>query len=227
MGVTVSYLLDKYGESPEYYRFKHHYILQALDSEILLSLFEAIGGHKSVKVTMLRARESIRAVPFKIYISTQYGRQHMLAWIPEEKHFRMYRLDHILKVKIQEEVPNWDALCEELGKFTPHLWGAASYGNNSLEHLEFEIYVGEQEGFVEERLRREKRCGTVTKLDERRILFSADVYSTREMLPWVRTFVGRILRFECSNPEVERCFWDDLKKMEELYGLESPEGEEP
>ena len=46
----------------------------------------------------------------------------------------------------------------------------------------------EGEEHVVRRLNREKRCGTVVKIDDTHWRFSADVYDAREMLPWLRTF---------------------------------------
>ena len=38
LGAVGSFLLDKYPELPEYFSFKHHYLLGAMDSEILTEL---------------------------------------------------------------------------------------------------------------------------------------------------------------------------------------------
>ena len=69
-----------------------------------------------------------------------------------------------------------------------------------------------------ERLQREKRCGKVEKLDERTWRFSADVFDAGEMLPWLRTFIGRIVRLESTNGSAVRRFDEDLAEMEKLYG---------
>ena len=53
--------------------------------------------------------------------------------------------------------------------------------------------------------------------------FTAEVYDTLEMLPWIRTFICRITRFECSNPATETRFRKDLARMYQMYGLEGGE----
>ena len=35
---------------------------------------------------------------------------------------------------------------------------------------------------------------------------------------WIRSFIGRIVKLECSNKFVEQRFYGDLKAMRELYG---------
>ena len=77
LGVIGSYLLDKYENSSEFFRFKHHHLMKALDSEILYTLLDAIMRHAELKLTMLKAKKSIPVIPFRIYISTQYGKQYL------------------------------------------------------------------------------------------------------------------------------------------------------
>ena len=43
-----------------------------------------------------------------------------------------------------------------------------------------------------------------------------------ELVPWARTFTGRILAFTCSRREVEVQFWADMKKMGTLYETKEP-----
>ena len=40
-----------------------------------------------------------------------------------------------------------------------------------------------------------------------------------EMLPWLRTFIGRIEGFSCSNKAVEEKFWQDLAEVYAMYGV--------
>ena len=54
-----------------------------------------------------------------------------------------------------------------------------------------------------------------------RILHVADVYDASEMLPWIRTFIGRIVDLQCSNKFVVKTFNDDLRHMEAIYGGET------
>ena len=40
------------------------------------------------------------------------------------------------------------------------------------------------------------------------------------MLPWIRTFTGRIESLVCTEPEVMKQFYRDLQEMDLLYGGE-------
>lgn len=77
---------------------------------------------------------------------------------------------------------------------------------------------GPGEEFILRRLEREKRHGRVEILDEYRCRFVADVYDAAEMLPWLRTFIGRIEDLQCSSPYVLDRFRQDLAQMNAMYG---------
>ena len=40
-----------------------------------------------------------------------------------------------------------------------------------------------------------------------------------ELIPWIRTFICRIVSIDFSNKQVEEQFKNDLNKMYQLYGL--------
>ena len=89
-----------------------------------------------------------------------------------------------------------------------------------MEHMEFTVRYGADEGHIHRRLEREKRCGTVEKLDAATSRFSADVFDASELVPWIRTFICRITDIRFSNKALEAQFLNDLKEMYALYGLE-------
>ena len=80
------------------------------------------------------------------------------------------------------------------------------------------IYNGPDEEFILQRLNREKRHGHIEIIDEHTCKFIADVYDASEMLPWLRTFIGRITDLQCSSQFVVQTFYEDLKKMKSMYG---------
>lgn len=45
------------------------------------------------------------------------------------------------------------------------------------------------------------------------------MHDAGEMLPWLRTFIGRIESFSCSNKAVEEKFWQDLAEVYAMYGV--------
>ena len=212
LGVVGSYLLDRMETSPDCFRFKHHYSLYALDSEVLCVLFFALGEHR--KVVLQQGRRSYEILPLKIYISTQTGRQYVLGQTMAG--FRFFRLDVIDSVEPGAKTEITPQLEENLTKFQCNVWGTATKRGRRTEHLE--MVIRGDESFVIQRLRREKRCGTIAELADGNWRFEADVLDAMEMLPWIRTFTGRIVSLRCTNPQGEKRCYEGREAMKKMYG---------
>ena len=224
LGVIGSYILDRSEEDRELFGFKHHYILHALDGEVLLSALEAIGDHRRVRLTnvSLRSGQACEhlAYPLRIYISTQSGRQYLLCWHYGLRRMQFFRMDAITKIVLEEQEPEPERFADSYDRFRKNLWGVSGGRDHSMDHVEMDVRVEDDEWFIPQRLERERRWGHVEQLDEHTWRFTADVYDTSEMLPWLRTFIGRILRLEFSNPRVRRTWQDDMRALARAYGEE-------
>lgn len=219
-----SFILDKYNGTPDFFTFKHHYILHALESEILEALFEAIRGHKKTELSIyIPKRDNIREhtlFPIKIYCSTQSGRRYVLGYHYKMRKMAFFRLDNIKKITLLEEDERFNDYSEILEKFRKNVWGV-SIGDRSLDHIEMTVFVDDNEEYIINRLEREKRCGRIEKEDPHHYKFIADVYDAMEMMPWIRTFTGRITSLACSNKSVVDTFYTDFNEMVKIYGGDS------
>ncbi|MBR2731842.1 MAG: WYL domain-containing protein [Clostridia bacterium] len=223
-GVIGSFLLDKVPPEDEVFSFKHHYITQTLDSEILCALFDAMRRKAEVTVRNVSQRtkelKEFRLVPLRILISVQSGRQHLMAYRIDTGAIMTLRIDYIQQVTVGEPFPQFDRLRKWGNRLQKHLWGVSAYiKRGETEHVEFTVYYDDNEQHIPQRLEREKRCGTVERLDAHHCRFCADVFDSNEMLPWMRTFICRITDLTMSNKEAERIFRADLEEMYRLYGL--------
>lgn len=225
LGVIGSTLLDKLDKAPAIYQFKHHYMLHALDSQILLQLVTAIGEKKAINLTNASQRGSGHQVvhtvcPLRIYISTQGGRQYLLCYHYRFRKMMFFRLDYIQAVEAtveEKEYAKYDGFCEN---FQSHLWGTSSGVGFNVDHLEMTLHFDDNEQYIPRRLEREKRNGTVEVIDQNTCKYVADVYDASELIPWLRTFIGRIEKLECSDPMVVKRFYKDLDAAIALYGGE-------
>ena len=222
LGVIGSYILDKYGEIPDLFRHKHHYMLHATDSEIICTLATAITQKRRVSLKTSRRGSEKQGVysvfPYKIYISTQWGRQYLLCYCPDAARPMFFRTDGIVSVAVNEpesESEKYGSFCLE---FSRYLWGVSVGTEPTLESVEAVIRADENEEYIVRRRIREKRCGQVESMGGGLYRFTAQVYDAAEMLPWLRTFTGRVVKLECSNPRVTQIFWDDLRELERMYG---------
>ena len=226
-GVIGSFLLDKKrGTHEEVFAFKHHYITGALDSEIVCSLFMAMQEKKSVSIEVFnRDKDRItetQVIPLRMFISVQSGRQYLLAYSPRFKRFTPFRTDNILSVKLGDEEPRFDEFRLKLDSIQKHMWGVSTEGRSGerMEHVEFTITFRDDEKHIPQRLEREKRCGTLERIDDNMYRFSADVFDAMELVPWIRTFICRITDIHFSDEKTERKFREDIEKMYEMYGVE-------
>lgn len=224
-GVIGSYLLDKQEAHDEHFAFKHHYITGAMDSEIICSLFIAMNEKRNITLeTISRHKDRIsenHVVPLRIMISVQSGRQYLMAYTPRFKRITSFRIDNIVSVKLNDVSERFDELREKLDGMIPHMWGVStqSTSGDRMEHVEFTVRYADDETHIHRRLEREKRCGTVEKINKNTSRFSADVFDSSELVPWIRTFICRITDISFSNKQLEEQFKEDIQEMYALYGL--------
>ena len=222
LGVVGSYLLDRQEPALDHFGFKHHSMLHVLDSEILLTLLECMTKRCYVQLEVEPQRAGERrehtVLPLKIFVSTQTGRQYLLAHSTRFRKLVFFRLDFIQKAEIGAAAERYEAAMEQCRCFMGHLWGVSTGGPRTLDHLEMTIHVGSGEAHIVQRLEREKRGGTVAQVDEGTYRFAVDVYDATEMLPWLRTFIGRVVSLTCTKQSVVDLFYGDLAAMEKLYG---------
>lgn len=88
-----------------------------------------------------------------------------------------------------------------------------------MQSVEFTITYSDEETYIHSRLEREKRCGRVERIDKNTSRFSAEVFDAGELVPWIRSFICRIVEIKSSNKELEKQLQDDLEKMYQLYDL--------
>lgn len=229
-GVIGSFLLDKLAPHRSLFTFKHHYMTGALDSAVLALLFTAMREKRIVSVLYHgrgKPAESARLIPLRIFISVQSGRQHLIAYEAERNAIRSFRADYLSEVKLLEETPRFDELRAQLEGMQSRMWGVATGHprprSEHLEHVSFTVRIEKGEEYIVGRLEREKRIGTVERLDAQTYRFSADVYDTSELIPWIRTFICRITALDFSNRALENRFRRDLEQMYHMYGIKEKE----
>ena len=214
-------LSDKNDCAGEYLTFKNHYIMNAYDAEITELILQGIHEKRLLEITSFsRGDAGVKqqtVIPYKLYVSTQGGRNYLFCMDADNLRPYSLRVDYIQKGKAGEVCADYDRLlkvCERAGE---HMWGVSCAKYRRYEHIEMDIYVGTDEAFIVRRLEREKRCGTVSKVDQETYRFSADVLDAYEMMPWIRTFFGRIKAIRCDNEDVKNQIKIDMVKMLKQY----------
>ena len=220
LGVIGSYIEDKFENTDEYISFKNRYIMNAYDSEVIFETLKAIKNENKIKIQSFSSSKPKEYVPIKLYVSKQGGRNYLMCKCTEDNRFYAIRTDYIKTVSQGLKANDFSIIKTRFENISRHIWGV-SYNGGELEHVEMDIYVGKGEEYIVSRLEREKRCGKVTKLDEETYRFSVDLYDSYELVPWIRTFFGRIKRLKCSNRMVSDQIKFDIVKMSKQYGEEN------
>lgn len=237
LGIVGDTILDNIDKANDTFRIKHGFFVHTLEDEMLLLLLSAMQQKCNVTITVRGTRSHTESVlfgtPLQIFTSTQTGRRFLCLHLTEKKRFHCLRLDGIKNVNLckpQSDKHPWntisatgyDHLKQALKNNHPYIWGV-SFQNGSksrLEKVKLTIYVDEErEMFIVERLQREGRGGHITKIAPCTFTYEKEVFDSTEMLPWLRTFTGRIIDLECDNAFVRRQFVFDMQKMYELYDI--------
>ena len=223
LGALGSFILDKMENQKSVFSYKHHYIMEVLDSDILLTLFEGIRQKRVVTLNEVlnKNKESFNKeiVPLQIYASAQGGRTHVIAYDIKQKTINSFRVDYIKSANLGGECKEFDTYKSYFEKKKQYIWGVVI--RNKTEKVEFTVEVNKGEEYIVKRLYREKRVGSVDKIDENHYKFSAEVYDSWELVPWIRTFFCRITSITFSNEKYQRKFLKDFEKLYSLYNEES------
>ena len=226
-GVVGSFLLDRENNPNSFFRFKHHYINSAVDSEILAKSFLAMKHKSTVNIVSVSKKGNRQVysglVPLKVFISVQSGRQYLMTYTEKQRRMRAFRLDYILDITEKERAYRFDELRTVLDKVREKIWGVSVDGKSGrTETVEFTLHIGSGEQHILERLYREKRCGRIEIIDEHTARFFAEVFDSSELVPWIRTFICRIVDIRFSNKMLQRQFIQDMNEMYEMYGIVNP-----
>lgn len=219
VGALGSFILDKLDTQKSIFAFKHHYITGALDSDIICSILLAIKEKRIIEIKNASTKKSEgfekKLVPLQIFASTQGGRMHLMGYDLKFNKLASFRIDYIKDVKISDTCPYFDRMKQLLESAKKHMWGVVV--RRRTEHIEFTLEVNKGEEYIIKRLNREKRIGRVDKIDDCHYKFSADVYDSWEMVPWIRTFICRITSISFSNIKNQKRFFEDFEKLYMLY----------
>lgn len=222
-GFIGSTILDNWEKENRTFRFKHDFLVHTLEDEVLFQLLTAIRRRESVRLEYKNAKNgriwNTEGTPLKILCSTQTGRRYVCLFHQKTRRLSNYRLDGIRQTDYLGEDPDFDQHLEDLKKNRELCWGVSFGETRGLETLTMTIALDEErEAHIVNRLEREGRGGTVTREAAGLYRYERTCFDCNEMLPWVKTFIGRIVSLSCSNPMITRKFHRDMERMAELYG---------
>ena len=210
LGVVGSYILDQSTEI----RYKHKHPFAVLDSLFILQIFDAIQSHRLLIVSSRKNRVlcSQEILPIKIIVNSQNGRQYLAAYSLEEKCFYVFRIDHILSLDKSSIFKNDDYYNKIINLFEfriKHTWNVNFHNGDKPKWVEFTIKIEDHESFIINRLQREGHGGTIKQISKNTYQYLIEIFDVTEIIPWVKTFTGRILSFKSEDKKAETKFYND------------------
>lgn len=224
-GEAGMFLQDRMGAASGLFRFRHEYFMQSLNDFNLADLLHAMEKKLWCRVRYSRAfggRETeILCYPLQIRTSSDTGREYLMYYEPFHRSYTAIRLEFIDAVayyedgRVREALPalaaNFDGDIANAKQSLRLSWGVASTivtEGNAARPVEpytvrFRIrWDRNKEKYIPDRLRRERRIGVVSapvpgeRPGEMTAEFTVKVSDPREILPWIRSFYGRIVSWE-------------------------------
>ncbi len=225
-GFIGSTIMDFWNLINTRFRFRSDYLIHTLEDEILLPLLQAIQEHRLLHLTVKSSKtgqtRTVLAVPLKILVSTQTGRRYVCVRRQSDCRLASLRLDSIRDVELLDVDPQYASFQKAYSANQPYVWGVSFGESRQPETVRFSVRLHEEsEAFILNRLEREGRQGTIKRLEPGLYEYTRKCWDAAELLPWVKSFTGRVVSFTCSNPRVENRFWDDIRLMKQMYQLQS------
>lgn len=226
LGIIGDTILDMESFKNTIFYAKHCFFVHTLEDEILLALLEAMHKKQSVTLHLKSSRnghmQEISLLPLKIFTSTRTGRRYICTYNTSSKRFFCFRMDSINKVIPGKISPVYDKVIKQLSDNKHKAWGVSFQNNTNfyMHSLELTLYIDiKKEPFVLKRLYREGKGGEILETGENIFTYKIKVFDVNEMLPWIRTFTGRIIKLETSQKGIKSLFNRDMEEMYKMYGI--------
>lgn len=225
-GFVGSTILDHQRAENTLFLVKHGYYGFTLEDEILSVLLQGIRGKQSVLLSSRSSKTGqsdevrIAIVPMKIFVSTRTGRRFLCGYQESRRRFATLRLDQIQKAALLQPFPDYDYFQEKLKENLPLCFGVSFGASHEMDTLKLTLSIREgTEDYIIRRLQREGRGGTVSRVKPGVWSYEITVFDGNELMPWIKTFIGRILSFESNSVFLRRKFYRDLKEMAKMYDI--------
>lgn len=223
-GIVGNTIMDNLSIENDTFGIKHNFFVHTLEDEVLYKILDGIKAKQEVTLEIKSTKtdniSTLTCVPLSIIISTRTGRRFLCCYDNKIKHFKTPRLDTIKSVSLGELCESYDQLKSEELASRDYLWGVSFLAKNDAptSTVKLTLNINEQtEGFILNRLEREGKSGVITKIADNTFTYEIKVLDANEMVPWIRTFIGRIIDIESDNEIIKHKFKRDLRAMYKMY----------
>ena len=222
MGILGSTVLDNQKSSNDLFTAKHAFFSHTLEDEMLLLLLTAMKEKKAVSLVSrsvkTKQNQNFSGLPLKIFVSTRTGRRYICLYGTNSKRFTNVRLDYVKEVSLQKPDASYDEHKEALEKNLCKVFGVSFGNDHTNDKIKLTLFIDEErESHIINRLEREGHGGIITHIDKNTYTYEKEVFDGNEMMPWIKTFIGRILSFESNNHYLTQKLHRDIRQMIDMY----------
>ncbi|MBR6394699.1 MAG: WYL domain-containing protein [Ruminococcus sp.] len=235
-GIIGNSILKMLGLKNSLFFIKHNYMIHTLEDILIPEIISAINEKRHISFRTFSAKRNKdgdtsgtenQVVPMKILVSVQTGRRYLAAYIPGLRRFSAFRLDYMKSVKKGDICDVYDDIKVKFDRNMVHCFGV-SFGmrreTGTVTPMKITFFADEEkEPYIIDRLEREKRCCRLERTGEHLYTLTADVFDPNELMHWAKTFIGRIVSIEGGSDTVRKRFYDDIARMNRIYGGDEDE----
>lgn len=208
---------------------KNYFMYHTLDDIILLDVLNGIKNKKKMRFSCLdKAGEEnliFKGVPLKVVTNSRHGRRYIIIHNDKTNDFTNIRIDRIKSVKELNSCLDFEELLSKLSASSNTAWGISYNQSNELEKLTIKLQINEiNEIHILNRIRLEGKHGSLTHIGQNKFQYEIEVNDTYEMLPWIRTFMGRIIDIYGTNTKAINMFLNDINTLYDIYNINESDG---
>lgn len=202
--------------------YRQIFFSQVLDDEVLVQVLKAISDKRSVLLNIVntKSRSSVKSsvVPLMVLSNTRTGRKYVGVYSLRKNKYSTVRLDYIKDVEISDIHPEYEALKDKYRVLMKNSFSIMHKSEEELQNVRMLISIDEiTEQYIIDRIKREGRHGVLKRVDKNIFEYTINVADTLEMIPWLRTFIGRIIDIEGTETGTISQFKRDIKTMMSMY----------
>ena len=221
--VVGSYILDKFDLGQENtISYRHLFLANCLDDIIIIDILKAIQTDSYIEITNNSPNThkitKNKLFPFKILVSLNTCRSYLMGYSPKHDNFSFFRIDYIKEIKKLEKANEANNFKQAFEKALPYCYMLNIDKTKELENFEMTLSIDEvKEKHILKKLIQEARGGNIEKIAPNVFRYTRQTYSTKEMMPWAKSFIGNIISVKGNNKEEIDCINEDLKEIAKIY----------
>lgn len=223
LSVVDSYILDKFDSGKENnISYRHLFLVNCLDDVIIIDILKAIQTDSCIEITNdspnTHKITKNKLFPFKILVSLNTCRSYLMGYSPKHNNFSFFRIDYIKEVKILEKATEANNFKQAFDKALPYCYMLTMDKTKEIENFEMTLSIDEvKEKHILKKLIQEARGGNIEKIAPNVFHYTRQTYSTKEIMPWAKSFIGNIISIKGNNKEEIDCINEDLKEIAKIY----------